>query len=76
MTDTAKIAEGLTQRETTFLEIVATGGRIPPACRREDRARQKLRRAGLCKVVPVPKRWEATELGKAVRQHLLDTGDK
>lgn len=54
----------LTEREIDFLDRVATGARLRLADREEDRIRQKLREAGLAKVVTNPRRWVITEAGR------------
>lgn len=54
----------VTEREIDFLDRVATGARLRLADREEDRIRQKLREAGLAKVVMNPRRWVITEAGR------------
>ena len=55
----------LTEREIDFLDRVATGARLRLADREEDRIRQRLREAGLAKVVMNPRRWVITDAGRA-----------
>ena len=70
--DVATIAKSLTNDEKLFLKCVCDGLRLPPADRKQDRARQSLRRMGLVHVVQNPRRWEALPLGISVRNHLME----
>jgi hypothetical protein len=71
MSDIAAIAGKLSEAQIDFLDRVCSGRRLSPATRPEDRARQSLRRNGLVCVMPSPRRWEATDLGREVLDELI-----
>lgn len=70
-----RIAKGLSEAQRVFLLRVIDNTGLPHADRKEDRARQKCRRAGLVHIAKNPRRWEALPLGLAVREVLLKTPD-
>ena len=72
--DVARIAAGLNERQVRFIFGIAKQ-RFVPACRWEDRARQKLRKAGLVYYEPKGRKWLLTPLGLAVRNHLTENRD-
>lgn len=55
----------LTDREAAFLRCVERGLRLRLADREEDRARQRVRKAGLAEVLMNPRRWVITDAGRA-----------
>jgi hypothetical protein len=73
MGEVERIAQGLTTDQYNFLITVCDGRELPLASRRQDRARQALRRCGLVHVVKNPQRWEPLPLGLAVREYLKGT---
>ena len=68
----AQIARGLDDAQSDFLCRVADGRPLRLADRLEDSARQSIRRLGLVEYAGKPKRWQATALGLAVRQYLME----
>jgi len=62
----------LTLTELEFLQRVAEGKQLRVADRFEDRARQRMRRAGFAEVVMNPRRWTITDAG---REALKATSD-
>lgn len=62
----------LSDLEREFLSRLDRNMRLRHADRAEDRARQRVRKAGLAKVVMNPRRWIITEAGRS----LLNGGDK
>ena len=54
----------LTTREWDFLVRLRGGLKLRPADRQDDRARQKMRKAGYAEVVMSPRRWLITEAGR------------
>ncbi|MCZ7488232.1 hypothetical protein [Rhizobium rhizogenes] len=55
----------LTKSERDFLERVRDGRPLPSADRKQDRARQSVRRLGFAEVVMRPRRWIITDAGRA-----------
>ena len=75
MTETVEqIATNLCPLQREFLIHVCDMRVLPHATRELDRARQKLRRAGLVKMAANPRRWVAPPLGFAVRKFLQEQG--
>lgn len=54
----------LTPAERDFLEQVARGKVEPVVYREDDKARQRMRRAGYAEVVMKPRRWVLTDAGR------------
>lgn len=59
------MAEKMTADERDFLERIRDGRRLEPADRVEDKARQRMRRAGLAEILMKPRRWSLTDAGRA-----------
>jgi len=55
----------LSTREADFLRRLRDGQRLSVANRYEDKARQRVRKAGLAEVVMNPRRWVITDAGRA-----------
>ena len=58
----------ITERELDFLRRIQAGRHFRIADREEDRARQKVRKAGIAEVVMNPRRWVLTPAGIAALQ--------
>ena len=58
----------LTPQEIDFLTRVRDGLRLALADRKEDRVRQRVRKAGLAEVVMNPRRWVITDAGRRALQ--------
>lgn len=65
------MSEGIDHQHLAILSALAMGQKLPLASRHQDKLRRKLRALGLIAYCGKPVRWQISEAGLSVREHML-----